>query len=356
MCLYPKLITNPKYKATKKNKGQVPPLTDARVKWVPIGCQNCMECKKKKAREWNLRLQEDIKHNKDAKFITLTLSNWNYKVLRRYTQIHKIKTNDEYLIDNQIATIAIRRFLERWRKKYKKSLRHWAITELGHNGTENIHIHALVWTTNLEKIAPIWKYGHVWVGKQEKGRTIQYVNTKTINYITKYVTKVDFKHRGYKPIILTSPGIGRGYEKSYNGKIQIGNTSNQPTYKTTTGHKCSMPIYWRNKLFTEKEREQLWINILNKQERWIMGERISIKHGYEEYDKTLKFYQRKNIQLGYDSNEIKWEIKQYEQERRKLLNEKRMQKALKESEMNRGQESPSHFACAPPCEAACWQT
>ena len=106
MCLYPKLITNPKYKATKKNKGVIPQLPDQRVKYVPIGCQNCIECKKKKAREWNLRLQEDIKHNKDAKFITLTFSNWHYKILRRYTQLHKIKSTDEYIIDNQIATIA----------------------------------------------------------------------------------------------------------------------------------------------------------------------------------------------------------------------------------------------------------
>ena len=88
-----------------------------------------------------------------------------------------------------------------------------------------------------------------------------------------------------------------------------------------------MPIYWRNKIYTEQNREQLWIYKLDKEVRWIMGEKISIKNNnYQEYDRTLKFYQRKNKQLGYDSDEIKWDVKQYEQERRKLHNEKRLQR------------------------------
>ena len=43
MCLYPRLIENPKYKITKKNGGEVPPILDNRVKFVPIGCGNCYE-------------------------------------------------------------------------------------------------------------------------------------------------------------------------------------------------------------------------------------------------------------------------------------------------------------------------
>ena len=74
MCLYPKLIDNPKYKSTKKNGGNIPPITDQRVKKVPIGCGNCIECRKRKSREWQTRLLEDIRHNKNAYFITLTFS------------------------------------------------------------------------------------------------------------------------------------------------------------------------------------------------------------------------------------------------------------------------------------------
>ena len=50
MCLYPTLIQNPKYKPNKKNGGHVPAVFDDRLKLVPIGCQQCMECRRKKAK------------------------------------------------------------------------------------------------------------------------------------------------------------------------------------------------------------------------------------------------------------------------------------------------------------------
>ena len=45
MCLYPKMIKNPKYLPNKKNNNNPPEITDERVKWVPVGCGNCMECR-----------------------------------------------------------------------------------------------------------------------------------------------------------------------------------------------------------------------------------------------------------------------------------------------------------------------
>ena len=48
MCLYPKLIKNKKYVANKKNGGIIPEVEDDRVLYVPVGCGNCIECKKKK--------------------------------------------------------------------------------------------------------------------------------------------------------------------------------------------------------------------------------------------------------------------------------------------------------------------
>ena len=65
MCLFPTLIDNPKYKPNKKNEGRVPPCFDERIKKVPIGCGQCMECRKKKSREWTARLMEEIKETLD---------------------------------------------------------------------------------------------------------------------------------------------------------------------------------------------------------------------------------------------------------------------------------------------------
>lgn len=227
MCLYPKLIKNPKYKANKKNGGNIPAVKDARVMAVPIGCGRCAECLKKKANEWRVRLFEEIKHAKNGHFITLTFNNENYSKLKSECK------SKGYELDNEIATLAVRRFLERWRKSHKKSVRHWLITELGHNGTENIHLHGIIWTDKEAKeIEKHWKYGFVWNG-YEKNKT--YVNEKTINYITKYLTKQDKDHKYYLPKILTSSGIGANYVKSLNAKQNTYN--NKKKQKTTTYQK-----------------------------------------------------------------------------------------------------------------------
>ena len=83
MCLYSQLIRNPKYMPNKKNNGIVPKIEDKRTALVPIGCQNCLECRKQKSREWMVRLKEDIKHNKNGKFITLTFSDKSIAELKK---------------------------------------------------------------------------------------------------------------------------------------------------------------------------------------------------------------------------------------------------------------------------------
>ena len=74
MCLYPKLVQNPKYKKNKKNKGTIPECRDPRVLFVPIGCGRCMECRKKRSREWKTRLMEEYRHDRTGKFVTFTFS------------------------------------------------------------------------------------------------------------------------------------------------------------------------------------------------------------------------------------------------------------------------------------------
>lgn len=280
-----------------------------------------MECRKQKAREWQVRLLEDVRHNKNGKFVTLTFSNQSIRELAM-----EIKGLQGYDLDNEIATLATRRFLERWRKKYKKSLRHWLVTELGHEGTEHLHIHGIVWTDeSLNEVEKHWRYGYVWKGKGD--RQENYVNEKTVNYLTKYVNKQDNQHKEYKPKILTSAGIGKGYLERGDSKQNIFHGEHTKEYYVTrTGHKIAMPIYWRNKIYSEEEREKLWLLKLDKQERWVNGERIDISNGDEEYYKLLQFHRAKNKRLGYGDDSINWERKKYENERRKLKIAERIKK------------------------------
>lgn len=331
MCLYPRLIRNRKYTENKKNGGVIPAVLDKRTLLVPVGCGKCMECSKQKARNWQVRLLEDVRHEKNGKFITLTFSNEAIKELAEEVRIKKKIIINEvkggYELDNEIATLAVRRFLERWRKKYKKSIRHWLVTELGHNGTENLHMHGIVWTNeSLHEVEKYWKYGFVWKGKGDENEN--YVNEKTVNYLTKYISKQDMQHKEYNPKVLTSAGIGRGYLERIDSKKNKFNEKGETkeTYTTRTGHKIAMPVYWRNKIYSEEEREKLWTQKLDKNERWVCGNRIDISKGEEGYNKTVAYYREKNKVLGYGDDRVNWDRKQYENQRRLLKIEQRIEK------------------------------
>ena len=108
MCLYPRLISNRKYIANKKNGGIIPPIKDPRTLYVPIGCGNCMECAKQKSNQWRTRLLEDIKTNTNAKFITLTFSNQSIAKLTDYIYAKTQTKPTGYDLDNQIAATADR--------------------------------------------------------------------------------------------------------------------------------------------------------------------------------------------------------------------------------------------------------
>lgn len=310
MCLYPKLIGNPKYKSNKKNGGVIPQINDKRVLLVPIGCGNCGECRQKKRREWKVRLTEECENDKKGIFVTLTFSNEAIK------ELGKDIKEDGYERDNAIATLGVRRFLERWRKKHKKSVKHFLITELGHNGTENIHLHGIIWTNKREEINNIWKYGFTWIGGKDRK-----VGEKAVNYIIKYITKLDIQHENYKPKILTSKGIGKNYINKDEAKLNKYNKKNtKEYYRTKQGYKVALPIYYRNHIYSEEEREKLWINKLEENKRYVNGIEIDVntEQGQLRYEKVLQQAQKENKAKGYGDNTKNWNKILYERQRRNL--------------------------------------
>ena len=295
MCLYPKLIPNPKYKTSKKRGYYVPKMHDNRLSYVPVACGKCFECRKKKAREWNIRLSEDIRHFK-AWFITLTIDDTNMNKIMQEMGIESPKNNE-----NSIAGFALRRFLERVRKKTKKSIRHWCVTELGED-RGRIHLHGIFFGEKApEQIIEHWKYGFVFIGT--------FVSERTINYITKYMLKYDIKHREFSGKVFTSAGIGSGYfeRTDYINNRYKKNETNE-TYRYRNGRKAMLPRYYRDKIYTEDEKEYLWLEKLDKGITWVMGEKCKIDS--DTYENLMNYYREKCRQIHGD-NQILWKEKQY---------------------------------------------
>lgn len=266
---------------------------DPRKKWVPIGCGECIECRKLKVKEWLARLTEELKNPQKCLFVTLT---FNDEILNKFT--------NEYKEPNLIAAKAIELFRKRWHAEKKAAARHWLITELGDENTDRLHLHGIIWGAEASEIERIWKYGFVYAGS--------YVNEKTIRYIVKYITKQDEKHPEFKGKIFCSKGIGSRFINEFNKRQYRYEGENTKEYiKTPSGLKVGLPIYYRNKLWDENEREDLWMQRIDKKKRYVCGEEIDIstEKGIKNYYKCLEYHQFRTRQLGY--KEPTWNGEKY---------------------------------------------
>lgn len=294
MCLYPKLIKNRRYVPNKKNGGVPPQCPDERLLYVTAACGKCMECRKQNQRQWLVRMSEELRQEPNAYFITLTIDDESYSNI---SNTYNITDN------NEIATKAIRLCLERIRKQTKKSIKHWFITELGHENTERLHLHGIVWGIGSDKlITDKWKYGITFTGN--------FVSEKTIQYITKYMTKIDEQHKEFTGKVLCSQGIGRGYtDRADANKHKYKKGETIETYRLRNGAKINLPIYYRNQIFTEKEREKLFIDKIEKGIIYVMGQPVA--RDDEEYYMALLDEGRKTEQKLYGYNVKEWEEQKY---------------------------------------------
>lgn len=320
MCLYPRIMRNPRYKPNKKNNGIPPACHDKRMMYISIGCGKCIECRRKEIRSWIARIETEQKFKQaPALFVTFTFNDESLWELREWAINWKNQTTDENdkeeHIDNIVAKRAMRLFLKRWVKKFGKTLRHFATTELGEE-KGRIHIHAIVWTTEIEDLQKTWGYGTV---DREK-----LSSKKGIKYVTKYIKKPDKRDETFVGRVLASPGIGSQFTKTRTAEIKKQNWENEQQYiKLENGQKVGIPMYWRQKIFSEEQRLEQWKKILDKNERWILGEKydVSTIEGQKQYMKAVLYQQQKYERLGYQGlNE--WNEKKYQKslQKSKIIN------------------------------------
>ena len=70
-----------------------------------------------------------------------------------------------------------------------------------------------------------------------------------------------------------------------------------------------MPIYYRNKIYTDDEREKLFIQKIDKGDVWICGEKVKIDD-QEAYKEILEYHQKEKQKLHGD-NPQEWEVTKY---------------------------------------------
>lgn len=268
MCLYERSGRNPRYKPNKKNGGKTPISKYDELESVIFKCGTCIECRRERANSWKVRLREEMREHEKAMFVTLTFSDESIKEL-----IEACEGVDEA---NMVAKKAIRRMLERIRKHTGKSVKHWFIVEIGGNSTERIHIHGIIfgekWTN--EKLQSYWKYGRSDVGYE--------CSERTINYIIKYISKVDPVHKDFISVIMTSPGMGKAYIEKHRTTHAFREEKTETRYRMPNGSMVSLPCYYKKKLWTDEEREELRMYAKLTPIKWV-GKTQYIVETYEDF-------------------------------------------------------------------------
>jgi len=341
MCLNPKLIKNKRYLPNAKNGGIPPICDDERKLKVPVGCGLCIECRKQKANNWRIRIAEELKENGDAMFVTFSFSNESIEHLENeWRRIEKSEPDA-----NDVATLGMRRFLERIRKLTGKSIKHIAFTELGQENTERIHLHAIFWDikkymvknkwglNHSPTLTEKWSYGNCYYG--------DYCNEKTANYIVKYILKTDPKHNEFIPKVLCSKGIGKRYIGTINAKNnEYNGTETREYYRFNNGAKGQLPIYYRNKIYTEEQRDNLWTNLLDKEIRFVMCIKIDVstEKGMKEYEKSCEYWS--GVDARHGNTQQKYKLKKdrikYKAQIRYLAHQTKFRKQL-ENDIHKSQ-------------------
>ncbi|WP_290535085.1 hypothetical protein [Alistipes sp.] len=212
---------------------------------VEVPCGYCFSCQKSQNNQYKIRLLYEVRKYMPGTclFITLTFDDEN---------LTRFKDNPNK---------AVRLFLDRMRKYFGRSVRHWIIGEFG-TLRGRPHYHGILFDCPDELCDPrylnvdqpghhsmiggFWQYGFVFVG---------YVSDATCGYITKYLTKsINGKNR--RPRVITSKGIGDNYLLSEDARLHKQGLNYQP-FMHINGFTQALPRYLFNKIFTDFDKSNM---------------------------------------------------------------------------------------------------
>ena len=109
------------------------------------------------------------------------------------------------------------------------------------------------------------------------------------------------------------------------------------TYTFRNGTKMAMPRYYKNKIFTEKEREKMWINNLNRGLLWIYGEKVKADD-WKTINNLREYWQKYGREVMGD-NPIAWnamkERRKEEKQRKAIAKAKKLAEKFSTQTLNK---------------------
>lgn len=238
-------------------------VTNLKNEQVPVPCGKCMECKKRRVSAWSFRLMQEYKVSQSAYFITLT-----------YDTAHVPITNHGFM---SLSKRDVQLFFKRLRKAHGQTscIKYYAAGEYGED-TMRPHYHVILFNAKIEKISPAWGLGHVHYGQ---------VTEASVGYTLKYICKDSIiplhdRDDRQKEFPLMSKGLGKNYLTK--AMIAWHKASPDRMYcNLLDGKKIAMPRYYKDKIYTDWEREVALAYQMDKLFEVEMKERRELGDNYK---------------------------------------------------------------------------
>lgn len=251
--------------------------------WVP--CGKCNFCLQNKRNEWAFRMAYELKRSRTAVFITLTYDQESLPL----EQIGKFGYMVLVKKDLQVFLKSLKQYQSRYIKRQPKEarlklsawkIRYYAVGEYG-TRLQRPHYHAIIYNL-LNEVTEKLELGMIW----DKGRIhFGSVTDASIQYTAKYqidkTNNDNFLDVRPKPFALISKGIGGDYV----AKRGQWHREGERLYCSTNGVKVRMPRYFKDKIFTQEERNKLGKKAAEEQE--IREEKIMVDMGLDRYNEML---------------------------------------------------------------------
>lgn len=201
------------------------------------------------------RLMKEAEESSSAFFLTITYADHNIKhSFNGYPTLDKTD---------------FQKFMKRLRKLHKEKLKYYAAGEYG-DKTERPHYHVILFNAKQELIDKAWSLNNEPLGHVHYGQLSEASATYSLKYINKIgkipAHELDDREPEFQ---LMSKGLGKNYLTKQMAKWHKADITNRMYLTLKGGTKVSMPRYYKEKLYTQHQRQMIGATIQQREtDKW----------------------------------------------------------------------------------------
>lgn len=210
-----------------------------------VPCGKCPKCISRRVSAWSFRLSQEELISSSAHFVTMTYDT-KYVPILNSGELNLCKRD-------------LQLFFKRLRKiSHGSTIKYYAVGEYG-GRTKRPHYHAIIFNAKSELIIEAWRDP----GTKDPIGNLHFgtVTGASVGYTLKYMTKQKPRRKDndsrQREFSLMSKKLGASYLNDQVRDWHLEDLLNRMYCVTKGGVKLSMPRYYKDKLYTELQREAI---------------------------------------------------------------------------------------------------